>query len=80
VKTITITYFAQLRELAGTSSETIQTDAETPAGLFEELRAKYSIPLKRKAMMVAINGDFTDWTHQLADGEEVVFIPPVAGG
>ncbi len=80
VKTITVTYFAQLRELTGTSSETIETDSETPAGLFEELRAKYSIPLKRKGMMVAVNGDFTDWSHPLAEGEEVVFIPPVAGG
>ena len=80
VKTITVTYFAQLRELTGVSGETLQTDAETPAGVFEEIRAKHSIPLKRNAMMVAVNGDFTDWTHQLTDGEELVFIPPVAGG
>jgi molybdopterin-guanine dinucleotide biosynthesis protein A len=80
VKNITVTYFAQLRELTGTGSESIQTDSETPAGVFEEIRAKHNIPLKRKGMMVAVNGDFTDWTHPLADGEEVVFIPPVAGG
>lgn len=80
VKTITVTYFAQLRELTGTSSETIETDSETPAGLFEELRAKYKLPLKRKGMMVAVNGDFTDWSHPLTEGEEIVFIPPVAGG
>ena len=80
VKNITVTYFAQLRELTGTSSEAIQTDSETPAGLFEELRAKYQLPLKRKGMMVAVNGDFTDWSHSLAEGEEIVFIPPVAGG
>ena len=80
VKTITVSYFAQLRELTGTSSETIKTDSETPAGLFEELRAKHNIHLKRKGMMVAVNGDFTDWTHPLAENEEVVFIPPVAGG
>ena len=80
VKTITVTYFAQLKELTGTSEETIETDSETPAGLFEEIRAKHNIPLKRKGMMVAVNGDFTDWTHTLVEGEEVVFIPPVAGG
>jgi len=80
VKTVTVTYFAQLKELTGTSSETIQTDSETPAGLFEEIRAKYNIPLKRKGMMVAVNGDFTDWTSPLSEGEEIVFIPPVAGG
>lgn len=80
VKTITISYFAQLRELTGTSNETLQTNSKTPAGLFEEIRAKYAIPLKRKGMMVAVNGDFTDWTHPLTNNEEVVFIPPVAGG
>lgn len=80
VKSINVSYFAQLRELTGTSSETIKTDSETPAGLFEEIRAKHSIPLKRKGMMVAVNGDFTDWSHPLAEGEDVVFIPPVAGG
>lgn len=80
MKNITVSYFAQLRELAGTGSESIKTDSETPAGLFEEIRAKHAIPLKRKGMMVAVNGDFTDWTHPLNDGEEVVFIPPVAGG
>ena len=80
VKNITVTYFAQLRELTGTGSEAMETESETPAGLFEEIRAKHNIPLKRKGMMVAVNGDFTDWTHTLAEGEEVVFIPPVAGG
>lgn len=80
VKTITVTYFAQLRELTGTGGESVSTDSETPAGLFEELRAKHRFPLKRKGMMVAVNGDFADWTHTLTDGEEIVFIPPVAGG
>ena len=79
-KAITVSYFAQLRELTGTSSETIQTSSVTPAGVFEEIRAKHSLPLKRKGMMVAVDGDFTDWTHTLNEGEEIVFIPPVAGG
>ena len=80
VKNITVSYFAQLRELTRTNSESLQTDTVTPAGLFEEIRAKYQLPLKRKGMMVAVNGDFTDWSHPLSDDEEVVFIPPVAGG
>lgn len=79
-KKITIEYYAQLRELTGTTSESISTDSITPAGLFEEIRAKYQLPLKRKGMMIAVNGDFTDWTHTLAENEEIVFIPPVAGG
>lgn len=77
---VTISYYAQLRELTGKSSETIITSSVTPSGVYEEIRAIYNLDLKRKNMMVAIDGEFTDWTHQLADGEEIVFIPPVAGG
>lgn len=80
MKTVTVTYFALLREITGTGSETIETDAGNPAGLFDEISSKHDIQLSRKGMMVAVNGDFTEWTHPLADGEEVVFIPPVAGG
>ena len=79
-KIITLCYFAQLRELAGTDGESHRTASVTPAGVFQEIRAKYQMPIKRKGMMVAVNGDFTDWTHPLAEGEEIVFIPPVAGG
>lgn len=79
-KAVTISYFAQLRELTGKDRESFETDSETPAGLFEEIRATYKIPLKRKGMMVAVNNDFTDWSHMLSAGEEIVFIPPVAGG
>ncbi|MBT3666040.1 MAG: hypothetical protein HN548_01060 [Opitutae bacterium] len=31
-------------------------------------------------MRVACNGDFVDLNCSLSDGDEVVFIPPVAGG
>jgi len=79
-RTITLSYFAQLRELTGTDSESHTTSSVTPAGVFEEIRAKYQLPIKRKGMMVAVNGDFTDWSHKLTDSEELVFIPPVAGG
>jgi molybdopterin converting factor small subunit len=29
---------------------------------------------------VAINDDFAPWTALVSDGDELVFIPPVAGG
>ena len=79
-KVVTVSYYAQLRELTGISSEELTTSSVTPAGVYEEIKAKHPIDLKRKNMMVAVNGEFTEWTHPLADGEEIVFIPPVAGG
>jgi molybdopterin converting factor small subunit len=31
-------------------------------------------------LKVAVNDEFRDWDAVLADGDRVVFIPPVAGG
>lgn len=77
--TVRIEYFAILRERAGRSSEQIDTSAATAADLYEELRRRYPFP-QRSALKVAINDEFGDWHAKLADGDRVVFIPPVAGG
>jgi len=34
----------------------------------------------QKQLMVAVNEEFSDWDYILQEGDEVVFIPPVAGG
>lgn len=73
-------YFALFREQAGCREETVTTAATTPALLYEELAARHGFRLGRAQLQVAVNGTFTDWSARLADGDEVVFIPPVAGG
>jgi molybdenum cofactor guanylyltransferase len=80
MKTIELRYFAQLREIAQKDAESIQTESCTPAGLYEEIKQRYQFPHKQKHLMVAINDDFSSWDHLLQEGDEVVFIPPVAGG
>lgn len=79
-KSLRIMYFAKLREARGRSEETVETLACTAAGLYEEIRFRHRLPLEIDALRVAINGEFADWTSRLMDGNEVVFIPPVAGG
>lgn len=79
-KVVTIRYFAQLKELAKVESEQIETTSVTPAGVYEELQIQHQFPHKPKQLMVAINEDFSDWNTPLKDGDELVFIPPVAGG
>ena len=79
-KTITVRYFAQLRELAKCEVETITTESVTSSGLYEELKSRHAFPHKQKQLMLAINDDFSDWATPLKAGDEVVFIPPVAGG
>lgn len=79
-KTIRIQYFAILREQAGRSEETIDTPARTAEELFEQVRARHRFQLSHTQLKVAVNSEFADWQTQLAHGDTVVFIPPVAGG
>jgi molybdenum cofactor guanylyltransferase len=75
-----IQYYALMREQAGRSEETLETAASTPAGLYEELVARYGFTLSRDQLKVAVNSEFSDWSRKLEVGDAVVFIPPVAGG
>jgi molybdenum cofactor guanylyltransferase len=79
-RNIRVQYYALLREEAGRSEEALTTDAATPRELFEELKARHPFSLPPRMLRVAVNDDFGDWSQPLADGDRVVFIPPVAGG
>ena len=79
-KHITVQYYALLREQAGRRDETLTTRARTAAELYAELARRYPFSLAPELLRVAINAEFRDWTAPLADGDAVVFIPPVAGG
>jgi len=79
-KRIKVQYYALLREQAGRSDEAVITPANTPAELYDELKARYPFTLAPSLLRVAVNAEFGDWTQPLADGDSVVFIPPVAGG
>jgi len=77
---ITVRYFAAFREAAGIAEEVIDTSARSPAVLFAECAARHP-PLERyTASLVAINDEMAGWESALADGDEVLFFPPVAGG
>ena len=80
MKRIQVQYFAVLREQAGCSEEKIETPADTPASLYQELCRRHGFTLPAEGLKVAINDDFTAWDAPLEDGSRVVFIPPFAGG
>jgi molybdopterin-guanine dinucleotide biosynthesis protein A len=75
-----VQYYALFREQAGKSEETLETFASTPEALYRELQVRYPFKLAPEQLKVAVNSDFSDWQSQLASGDTVVFIPPVAGG
>lgn len=77
---ITLEYYAQLREQAGRAGETVSTAAASPQALYEELRARHGFTLPRAMLRVAVNDAFCGWDQALAEGDRVVFIPPVSGG
>lgn len=77
---VTVQYFALLREQAGRGTESLQTAARTPRELYAELAHRYPFSLDPAVLRVAINSEFADWSAPLADGDAIVFIPPVAGG
>ena len=75
---VTVRYYGQLRELAGADEEIV---AIQPAiALYDALKAKYDFPLCRSHVRLAVNDAFAPWDQELAAGDLVVFIPPVAGG
>jgi molybdopterin converting factor subunit 1 len=75
-----VQYYAQLREDAGQSDETVHSDAATVAELYKELDRQYDFSVPPDDLRVAVNASFSDWDASLDADDLVVFIPPVAGG
>jgi molybdenum cofactor guanylyltransferase len=80
VKQLTVQYYALLREQAGRREEQLRTQARTAGELYSELAQRYPFSLPAEVLRAAINGEFSEWSAPLTDGDTVVFIPPVAGG
>ena len=76
---VRVDYFAVLRDRAGRTHETLETGAATPRELYRELASRRDLPAET-GLKVAVNDQFRAWESPLADGDRVVFIPPVAGG
>ena len=76
--TVDVKYFALFRERAGRDSERVATPAPTVGALYDELRPR--LGLDAALVRAAVNGEFAEMDRALNDGDEVVFVPPVAGG
>ena len=84
--TVTILYFAWLRERIGSSGETLALPdgVRTVAGLVEHLSARgggyASAFANRKTIRCAVNQEFANPSTPVGPGDEVGFFPPVTGG
>ncbi len=79
-KTLKIGYYALLREQRGLSEETVETAATTPEELYATLQSEHGFSLDANQLKVVINDAFKAWDTPLEPNDNVVFIPPVAGG
>lgn len=80
MKAVNVLYFASLREQRGVSSENVLTDCHTALELWQKISQDYQLKMDLAILKVAANDEYVDFNYQLREGDQIVFIPPVAGG
>ena len=81
--TVTVLYFAALRDLSGHAEERV--DLSTPSGSVAEflgqLQQRHTALAGRlSSVRVAVNEEFVEPSAELREGDVVALIPPVSGG
>ena len=79
---IQVRFFASVREKLRRSEATCSVPAGTTVReLLEQLCGEYpALSVVRKSLSIAVNREYVDAGHVLADNDEVALIPPVSGG
>jgi len=80
--TIRLRFFASLRDVVGTAETCLDlVSPATAEDVFRSLAAAHpELRARRASLSVAVNRRYAAFDTALADGDEVVFIPPVSGG
>lgn len=79
---VRVRLFASLREIVGRGELELELrDGSTPADAWRELSLGHpALGQKRASLAAAINQRYASFDDDLAEGDELVFIPPVSGG
>lgn len=79
---VRLLYFAVLRDITGKNGELMSLAEGTRAGdVWQSLRNEYArLGEYRHPPMIAVNESYASPDTLLRDGDELAFIPPVAGG
>ena len=76
--TITVRFFASLREELGQAETKINFQSDlTVTKVWEQATNRHPVP---ENMLSAVNQEYTDFSQPVQDGDEVAFFPPVTGG
>ena len=80
--TVRLLFFAVLRDIAGTGErELALAEGTTAHDVWQSLRGEYAkLSDYTQPPMIAINETYAAPGTVLRDGDELAFIPPVAGG
>ena len=82
--TLTLRYFAWVRERVGEPTESVETEAATVAELVEELRGREERYARAfadlRAVRVAVDQELADFSAPIGGAREVAFFPPMTGG
>jgi molybdopterin converting factor subunit 1 len=79
---VRLLFFAVLRDIAGTDvRELALPEGATPGDVWTSLRGEFAkLADYTQPPMIAVNESYADADAVLRDGDELAFIPPVAGG
>jgi len=79
---VRLLYFAVLRDIAGTNEAELDLpDGTRAADVWQRLRTQHpQLAGYAQPPMTAINETYADADAVLREGDELAFIPPVAGG
>ncbi|MFW5770392.1 MAG: molybdopterin converting factor subunit 1 [Spirochaetota bacterium] len=79
---ITVKTFATVTDITGFSTSSIEiTGGKTVGYVLKYLQGEY--PRLKKildSLLVAVNEEYADHTHELKEGDVLAIFPPVSGG
>lgn len=80
---IKVLFFAQVRELVGTSALEMPDsfpDVATLRSALAQRGDRWALALDAGKLLAAVNQTLVPMSHPLQAGDEVAFFPPVTGG
>ncbi|MEK0169133.1 molybdopterin synthase sulfur carrier subunit [Pseudescherichia vulneris] len=80
---IKVLFFAQVRELVGCDSLTLESEFQNVEALRQALAARgdrWALALEEGRLLAAVNQTLVSFDHPVVSGDEVALFPPVTGG
>ena len=79
---VKVRFFAGMRDAVGAGETHLElADGATPDDVWRRLAADHpALQARRPGVAAAVNRRYAAFDTTLADGDEVVFVPPVSGG